>query len=321
MSKAGHCPTPTAGILAAVALLLGGAGGLLGICGPFIDVSDPDFCQPVLEIFILGITTGATPTTYSPADPVDRLQMAGFLSRAVDTALKRGSRREALGQFWTPKGQESLAITTLPGTLEQVACDGADVWVAILDGSVTRIRASDGRVLRSWRGAQRAFGILAAMGRIVVLGTSSPGLLYTIDPSEPEGAVESQATLVAANLGNSSFGITFDGARIWTANNGTVSIVTPSASIPWTVTNVTVGFVLSSALFDGANVWVTDANAGTLIGWTLRERDCKPSQSVRPPRSHASTGRTSGSRFTPTTRSPSFGPPAGPSSPRSRETD
>src|SRR6185436_1704419 len=85
--------------------------------------------------------------------------------------------------------------------------------------------------------------------------------------SQPAGSV----TTVASNLGTFPIGIAFDGARIWTANNGpsgvsaSVSIVTPSASIPWTVTTVTTGFVaLVGALYDGANVWVTDANDSAL---------------------------------------------------------
>ena len=66
--------------LAVIAALLGGAGSaLLGVCGPFTDVSDAAFCPFVLEIFTLGITTGTSPTTYDPTSSVTRLQMAAFL--------------------------------------------------------------------------------------------------------------------------------------------------------------------------------------------------------------------------------------------------
>jgi hypothetical protein len=101
------------------------------------------------------------------------------------------------------------------------------------------------------------------MGRILVTGGTSPGNLYSIDPSQAAGAV----TTVASNLGNSPAGITFDGARVWTANSGgSVSIVTPGATTPWTVTTVTTGFSIPfGALYDGANVWVTDIMAGTLL--------------------------------------------------------
>ena len=78
-------------------------------------------------------------------------------------------------------------------------------------------------------------------------------------------------TLVATNLGVGPIGLAFDGSRIWTANNGnggagSVSIVTPGATIPWTVTTVTAGFVKPfGAVFDGDNVWITDSVAGTLL--------------------------------------------------------
>src|SRR6059036_1119737 len=84
--------------IAVVALLGGATSALLGVCGPFTDVSDATFCPFVLEIFYLGITTGTTPTTYDPSSPVTRLQMAAFLSRTVDRVLLRGSRRAALDQ-------------------------------------------------------------------------------------------------------------------------------------------------------------------------------------------------------------------------------
>ena len=49
--------------------------------------------------------------------------------------------------------------------------------------------------------------------------------------------------------------------------SGSVSIVTPGATIPWTVTTVTAGFnTPDGALHDGANIWVADALLnGTLL--------------------------------------------------------
>jgi hypothetical protein len=122
------------------------------------------------------------------------------------------------------------------------------------------VRASDGRLLETWTGAVGAYGVLVAMGKVFVAGDNSN--LYRIDPAQPAGAV----TTVATNLGPSSEQMTFDGARIWTANTPLVSIVTPGASIPWTVTNVSTGFsVPRGILFDGANVWITDAGADKLL--------------------------------------------------------
>src|SRR5262249_40577170 len=142
--------------------------------------------------------------------------------------------------------------------------DGGDLWVACGGGgSVARVRASDGKLLETWTGAASAYGVLVAMGRILVTGSGNPGVLYRIDPSQAAGAAEA----VASNLGNGAGAIAFDGSRIWTANpSGSVSIVTPGGSIPWTVTTVAAGFAgPAGALYDGASVWVTDSTAGKVL--------------------------------------------------------
>ncbi len=245
-------------------VLLGASSILFGVCGPFTDVAADAFCPFVLEIFTLGITTGTTPTTYDPTSNVTRLQMAAFLSRSVDGALNRGSRRAALNQFWMPQNRVSLGITTLGSFPELVQSDGEDLWVAnIGNASVAKVHASNGKLLETWTGATSAFGVIVGMGHIFVSGETSPGQLYRIDPREAAGAV----TTVASNLGSDPFGIAFDGTLIWTANvSGSVSIVTPGGALPWTVTTVSTGFGQPyGVLYDGTNVWVTDASAGTIL--------------------------------------------------------
>src|SRR5215510_10572785 len=134
----------TGALACATALAGGAAGALFGACGPFTDVAADAFCPFVLEIFYLGITTGTTATTYDPASNVSRLQMAAFLSRTVDGVLKRGSRRAALDQFWTPKNADVLGLTTVGSSPRLVASDGADIWVAnAVSKSVSRVRARD----------------------------------------------------------------------------------------------------------------------------------------------------------------------------------
>jgi len=250
-------PVLFASLTAAAALGTGSA--LLGSCGPFNDFTDPAFCSSVLEIFYAGITTGTTPTTYDPSDPVIRLQMAAFLSRTVDAVLKRGGRRTALGQTW-PSEEVALSVTTVGISPGGVQFDGEDLWVSNF-GTVSRVRASDGRLLETWTGAASADGVVSAMGQVLLTAQTSPGKLYWIDPSRPAGAVAT----VATNLGDQSNGPAFDGGRIWTANVGSVSIVTPAVSAPWTVTTVSTGFTHPvGALYDGSNVWVTDYGAAAL---------------------------------------------------------
>jgi DNA-binding beta-propeller fold protein YncE len=255
-------------LIPVLALSLGSTTALWGVCGPFSDAAADSFCPFVLEIFYLGITTGTTPTTYDPEGNVSRLQMAAFLSRSVDGVLKRGSRRAALNQHWTTQGQppSSLIVTTVGAGPTMVQSDGADLWVANTGANtVSRVRASDGKQLETWTGAVFPQGVLVALGRVFVAGTNSPGRLYMIDPAQPAGVV----TTVASNLAGQPTGITFDGARIWTANQGDptgVSIVTPGAGIPWTVTTVAIGSQsLFGALYDGANVWVSRGSPGSLL--------------------------------------------------------
>ena len=259
--------------LALVALLCGAAGALLATCGPFTDTAADAFCPFVLEVFYLGITTGTTPTTYDPASSVSRLQMAAFLSRGVDGVIRRVSRRAAIRQFWTPTVGDLLPQTSLASPSNAVESDGTDVWVTVPgSNSISRVRGSDGKLLENWTGATNPVGIAVALGRIFVTGNfgTGAGKLYRIDPSQPAGAV----TTVATNLGGNTQQVAFDGTRIWTANDtgGSVSLVTPSVNLPWTVTTVLPG--LSGGLgilYDGTNIWVTDValrkldSAGTIL--------------------------------------------------------
>jgi len=235
-----------------------------------VDVSDAQFCPFVLEIFYLGITTGTTPTTYDPTANVSRLQMAAFLARSVDRVLKRGSPRAAAGKFWIPQNDTVLPLTNLANGAQWAKSDGADVWATSFNSAtIARVRASDGKLLETWTGATSVEQPLVAMGKVFAPAfINTNGALYMIDPSQPAGVV----TTVASNLGDRPIGITFDGSRIWTANfgnntsGGGISIVTPGATIPWASTNVTAGFAgLSGAVFDGANVWVTDTGAEKLF--------------------------------------------------------
>jgi hypothetical protein len=236
-----------------------------GTCGgqmislPFTDVpaSNVFFCS-IAEAYFSALTNGTTPTTYSPSANVPREQMAAFITRTLDQSLKRGSNRAALDQFWTTQGADNLGLTTVGDVPQLLKSDGADIWVANGDGTVSRVKASDGRVLENWTGATGAQGVLVAMGKIFITGTTNPGTLYQIDPTQLAGAV----TTVSTGLGDSPLGVAYDGQRIWTANIGTgpgtgsVSIITLN---PVTITNVTLGFSTPvGILYDGANIWVTD---------------------------------------------------------------
>jgi len=240
--------------------LIGFTTALFGTCGPFTDVALDVFCPFVLEVFYTGITTGTTPTTYDPASPVSRLQMAAFLSRTVDGVVRRGSRRTPLNKFWTQKNVLNPIQTGGGSYLADT--DGTDIWVASRDANwIQRLRASDGRGLETWTGATAANGIVVVDGTVWATGFLSPGRLYGLPSFSDPGGV----TTVATNLGAFPFAIAYNGARFFTANSGppgSVSIIQFVPSLPYPVTTVTTGFIQPAGiLYDGSNMWVTD---GTL---------------------------------------------------------
>jgi hypothetical protein len=233
-------------------------------------MSSPFFCQ-IAEAFFSGLTNGTSATTYSPSNPVTRDQMSAFITRTQDSGLRRGSRRAALDHFWTttpnyPSASGGLGTTTVGSGPLLVKSDGEDLWVANSGGTVSQVHASNGKLLNTWTGATIATGVLVAMGRVFVTGQTNPGKLYMIDPTQPPGAV---SEVTNSGLGGSPMGIAFDGSKVWTANLGSpqqLSIVTPGPSLPWSVSNVSAGFLsLEGILFDGSNIWVTDNIANTLL--------------------------------------------------------
>jgi hypothetical protein len=239
----------------------------IGMCGgtnitvPFTDVAGNIFFCEIAEAFFSGLTYGTTATTFSPGSTVTRDQMTAFTTRTLDQSLNRGKSRAALGRWWTPTPQYDNGIGVTPIGVEPagISFDGADLWVADAGGdTVTRVRASDGRVLEKWTGAINPVGVLVALGRVFVTGQTFAGKLYMIDPSQTAGAVTT-----VADLGNSPGCITFDGSRIWvgyTHPGGGLSIITPKATFPWDVTNVTADpdFFFRGFIYDGFNIWATD---------------------------------------------------------------
>lgn len=220
---------------------------------PFTDVpgSNIFFCS-IAQAFFTGLTNGTSPTAYSPSANVTREQMAAFITRTQDSALKRGSRRAAAGQWATPK-DVGVLNTTVVGTFPRYSCfDGEDIWVPnITSGTVTRVHASDGRVLGTWTGADGANNTISAAGFIYVLGTN-PGKLYRINPTLAPAAV----TLVEDNLTDLPRSITFDGLNLWTANGGPDGI-TRYNIVTDTVTTFTAGFSFPVGIvFDGTHLWV-----------------------------------------------------------------
>ncbi len=249
------------------ALFAGGAvRRVQDTCGPFTDVSAL-FCPYVLEAYYTGITAGTSPTTFSPDMPITRGQAAVFAAKGLSQAVARSSRRAALGQWWTttPHYDASLGFTPLGDIfLGQPCSDGADIWVPSESGAVSRIRASDGKILGTWT-SPSGNAALCAMGKVFVVGLSG---LYMIDPAGDPGP----ATLVTSDFGGGDFrSLTFDGNRIWVTNPigqcacdpyppGAIAIITPGA---WTSQVITTGSLYPwGIVFDGTNMWMTAIPSG-----------------------------------------------------------
>lgn len=195
----------------------------------------------------------------------DRKSNSSEIQTIGDTLIQNG-RRPALNQWWTttPHYDIDLGTTKVGKGPQLTQSDGADIWIANqVSATVSRIRASDGKLLETWTGAFNAIAPLIAMGRVFVVGGLSPGALYIIDPRQAAGDV----TSATSSLGNIPTGIAFDGSSIWTANfSGSVSIVTPQQGSPWSVRTVSTGFINPfGILYDGMNIWITDLSAGTLL--------------------------------------------------------
>jgi hypothetical protein len=234
----------------------GGASTML----PFADVMGSTFFCQIAEAYFSGLTNGTTPTTYSPSDPVLRDQMAAFVTRTQDSALRRGGRRAALGQWARPSAVPVTGRTAVGTVPVGVKSDGDDLWVAEnSSGDVEQVSASTGAVVNTWTGATNAYGVLVARGQVFITGNLSPGRLYAIDPAA--GLVT--ATMLSNTLGGFPSDLTTDGTFIWTANNGgSVSKVDPDTRA---TINLTTGFAEPwGILFDGVGLWVTDAGDNKL---------------------------------------------------------
>jgi hypothetical protein len=241
-----------------------------GSCGgatttlPFTDVQGNIFFCHIAAAYFSGLTAGTSATTYGPTENVTREQMAAFITRTLDQSVKRGSKRAALNQWWTttPHYDSNLGTVTVGQGQGKVASDGQDLWVVNNnpDGLVYRVRASDGKLLETRIIGVPPFGVLVAMGRVFVTAPTTTNL-YMIDPQQSSG----QATAVTNALPLDARQLTFDGERIWVTNvTGTISIITPGPTMPWSVTTVSGFNQPFGILYDGLNIWITDSGANEL---------------------------------------------------------
>jgi hypothetical protein len=229
---------------------------------PYTDVSGVGaaFCPGIMEAYVTAVTKGTAPTTFSPNATVTRVQMTTFLQRSLDQGLARTSRRAALNQWWTSEDTGGMQTISLRGVPTLCAADGEDIWITN-ESDVMQVQANTGKVLGTWTGATTGYGVVVAAGKVFIAGQVTPGTLYSIDPTQSPGAV----TVANNSIGDAPTGIAFDGSILWTANeSGSVSKIDPHS--PSSYQTFSTGFELPyGILYDGANIWVTDLGAGTLL--------------------------------------------------------
>jgi DNA-binding beta-propeller fold protein YncE len=280
-------------LLIAMALLIVAASSQLradsGTCSgaqvnlPFTDIQGNGFFCQIAAAYFSGLTNGTSATTYSPGAPVAREQMAAFVTRTLDQSLKRGSRRAALDQWWTPQTPETLGTTTVGDQPMSIKSDGELVWVANFVGnSISCIQASDGKLIKTYTGVTKPRALVVARGKIYVAGNEPAGKLYSIDPT----SASSTATFVT-DIGSNPIALAFDGEFIWCTNfvgniyrinfdpDPVVAIVDPALGIP------------ASLIYDGANIWVIDQGDNKIKklngGGTSVLQDVVVGSSAQPP--------------------------------------
>jgi hypothetical protein len=237
-----------------------------GDCGgrvtaiPFTDVSGNLFFCQIAEAYFAGLTYGTDATHYSPSEPVPREQMAAFITRTQDSILKRGSLRAALN-LWSQGAIASSGMTTVVGRPISVSSDGADLWVASEENhTVSRVRASDGKLLGTWVGAVFPSDLVIARGSIYISGDLK---LYRIDPRQPAGPVET----VTSDLRRFPQGITTDGFYIWIAFAQAIQRVNPATGD--VTTFVTPNFGYGNLIYARNHIWLTDQASDKLFELNL----------------------------------------------------
>jgi hypothetical protein len=133
-----------------LAALVGGTGSaLLGICGPFTDVSDAAFCPFVLEIFYLGLTTGTTPTTYSPDESATWDQGYSSPYGIIFDGVNIWVADITTGLFYRLNSAAAILQTVTVGSgVGWPVFDGQNIW---LPSTQNQVVVSGLRRARCWR--------------------------------------------------------------------------------------------------------------------------------------------------------------------------
>jgi hypothetical protein len=177
--------------------------------------------------------------------------MAAFLSRTVDGALRRGSRRAALTSSGRPRAPRSSARDH-PGPALYVKSDGRCLGRRTAAGTVGVRRATEAAGSVRAGSAQQ---ILVAMGRSSFRFHAPQGDLYAIDPGGRPG--RSRRSRAARDRPSGSPSMRGSDRQFRQQDDRGIGVHRDAGAWSPDQTNVSTGF---SSLFDAiftTNVWVT----------------------------------------------------------------
>ena len=143
-----------------------------------------------------------------------------------------------------------------------IAFDGANIWVAnTLDGTVTKLRASDGTNLGTFPTGLNPAGMAFDGANIWVANQGAN--------SVTELRASDGANLGSYPTGSAPAGIAFDGAHMWVAAGG--GVVELRAADGANLGFYPTGSGATGVAFDGVNIWVTNSGSNTVT--VLRSSD------------------------------------------------
>jgi len=179
-----------------------------------------------------------------------------LLNRAVTRLLSATLVLGISGLFALPVAAQQVdapdTIQTFPSGhgAWALAFDGANIWVTdyeVVAGSVTKLRASDGALLGTFRVGSDPIGITFDGANIWVANQG--------DNTVTKLRASDGATLGTFSVGESPYGMTFDGENVWVANSfdKTVTKIRPSDGT--VLGTFPAGLAPNDLAFDGTNIW------------------------------------------------------------------
>lgn len=153
-----------------------------------------------------------------------------------------------------PNDGAILATVTLSGAYG-IVFDGLTIWVSNYTSIVTRIRVSDGLILSGWY-------IACNVSELAIDGANLWGTCPQTNQVFKMPSNGGNFSLLT--VGNYEYGLVFDGANMWVANDGDGTITKIHASDMQIVGTYSSGFGAGHLVFDGTNIWVSNTFANTL---------------------------------------------------------